>query len=236
MARTFCSGHIAWQAAQPAPIGIADQWALELRKVHCYESKEEEHPMKYRLTALAMLLAIASALVVAPFGAAAQTKDKNFLKNIPVSGALADGGTFKGKVTITEFGYDEVTGLWVSGFLHGTATTVDGTSYEDVEQHFSQVDATLNEGGVAAAGLVQQQATCDILNLDIGAIHLDLLGLVVDLSPISLDITAVSGPGNLLGNLLCAVAGLLDPSGFLDELIGTLEDLLDLLNQINDLI
>ena len=31
---------------------------------------------------------------------------------------------------------------------------------------------------------------------------------------IVLDITAESGPGNLLGNLLCAVAGLLDnPSG-----------------------
>jgi hypothetical protein len=34
------------------------------------------------------------------------------------------------------------------------------------------------------------------------------------LSRIVLDITAESGAGNLLGNLLCAVAGLLDnPSG-----------------------
>jgi hypothetical protein len=57
--------------------------------------------------------------------------------------------------------------------------------------------------------LLQQQA-CQILELDIGAIHLDLLGLVVDLSPISLDVTAVPGAGNLLGNLLCALVGLLD--------------------------
>jgi hypothetical protein len=28
-----------------------------------------------------------------------------------------------------------------------------------------------------------------------------------------LDITAERGPGNLLGNLLCAIAGLLDPPG-----------------------
>jgi hypothetical protein len=192
--------------------------------------------MKYRLTALAMLLAIVSALVFAPFGATAATKDKNGLKNLNVSGQLADGGTFKGKVTITEFGYDTVNGLWVSGFLHGTATSANGTVYKNVEQAFSRADATLNEESFAAASLAQQQATCDILNLDIGAIHLDLLGLVVDLSPISLDITAVSGPGNLLGNLLCAVAGLLDPNGLLDPLIGLLEDLLGLLNQINNLI
>ncbi len=40
----------------------------------------------------------------------------------------------------------------------------------------------------------------------------NLLGLQVSLSQIVLDITAVPGPGNLLGNLLCAVAGLLDGS------------------------
>jgi hypothetical protein len=50
-----------------------------------------------------------------------------------------------------------------------------------------------------------------------------------------LDITAVPG-GGLLGDLLCALAGLLDPNGFLNELIGTLTQLLDLLNQINQLL
>jgi hypothetical protein len=51
-------------------------------------------------------------------------------------------------------------------------------------------------------------------DLDIGPISLDLLGLKIDLSRIILDITAERGAGNLLGNLLCAVAGLLDnPTG-----------------------
>jgi hypothetical protein len=36
---------------------------------------------------------------------------------------------------------------------------------------------------------------------------------VVDLNQINPRITADPGPGNLLGNLLCAVAGLLDSSG-----------------------
>ena len=43
--------------------------------------------------------------------------------------------------------------------------------------------------------------------------HLDLLGLNVDLNQVVLNITAVPGAGNLLGNLLCSVAGLLDGSG-----------------------
>ena len=61
--------------------------------------------------------------------------------------------------------------------------------------------------------------TCEILHLDIGPISLDLLGLQVNLSEIVLDITAQSGAGNLLGNLLCAVAGLLDQPAGLAKLL-----------------
>ncbi len=50
-----------------------------------------------------------------------------------------------------------------------------------------------------------------MLDLTLGPLHLDLLGLMVDLNQVRLTINAVSGPGNLLGNLLCAIAGLLDP-------------------------
>jgi len=196
--------------------------------------------MKYRLTALAVLLALASAFVFAPFSAVAAPKDKKPLKNVPVTGVLANGGTFKGKVSITKFGYDQTTGLWVSGLIIGTATTADGAVHEDISQSFSQVHATLASGASAASNngafAVSQQASCGILDLDIGAIHLDLLGLVVDLAPIHLDITAVPGAGNLLGNLLCAVAGLLDPNGFLTDLINNLTQLLNLLNQINQLL
>jgi len=192
--------------------------------------------MKLRLMSFVVLIALASAFVFAPLGATAAPKKAKLLKNVPVAGVLANGGTFTGKITITQFGYDEVTGLTVSGVLKGTATKADGSTFEDISQSFSNVHTSLTSGsGVAAAGF-QLQASCQILDLDIGAIHLDLLGLVVDLAPIHLDITAVSGAGNLLGNLLCAVVGLLDPNGFLIDLLGTLNQLLDLLNQINQLI
>ena len=72
----------------------------------------------------------------------------------------------------------------------------------------------------AAARTQQQQATCSILHLVLGPLDLNLLGLKVHLNRVVLDITAESGSGNLLGNLLCAVAHLLD---------GTSPSLLDIL-------
>jgi hypothetical protein len=177
-------------------------------------------------------LCVLLVLALLPLSASAKN-EKHFLKNLRVEGVLADGGMFKGKFTVTRFGYDETKGLIVDGFLHGTVTTAAGQVIEDFEQSVVGIPATLNE---ATAEGTTALATCDILNLDIGAINLDLLGLVLDVAPISLDLTAVSGSGNLVGNLLCAVAGLLDPLGFLDTLIGTLGSLQGLLETLNGII
>jgi hypothetical protein len=66
-------------------------------------------------------------------------------------------------------------------------------------------------------------ADCPILHLRIDEIHLNVLGLKVDTSPICLDVNAESGPGNLLGNLLCGVTGLLDQGPIsLTSLLGSL--------------
>lgn len=52
---------------------------------------------------------------------------------------------------------------------------------------------------------------CPILFLELGPIFLDVLGLVVEVpDPIVVEIRAEEGPGNLLGNLLCALVGILD--------------------------
>jgi hypothetical protein len=68
-----------------------------------------------------------------------------------------------------------------------------------------QTPITMTPRANAAPG-----ATCPILNLSLGPINLDLLGLNVDTSPICLDVTAVPGSGALLGNLLCGIANLLN--------------------------
>jgi hypothetical protein len=64
-------------------------------------------------------------------------------------------------------------------------------------------------------------ATCPILNLALGPIHLNLLGLNVDTSPICLDITAQQG-GGLLGDLLCGIANLLNGGLDLGSILGGL--------------
>ena len=75
------------------------------------------------------------------------------------------------------------------------------------------------------AGRYVANRTCDILNLVLGPLDLDLLGLQVHLNRVVLNIVAVTGAGNLLGNLLCAVTGLLD--GGLGGLLGQVRSLLN---------
>jgi hypothetical protein len=65
--------------------------------------------------------------------------------------------------------------------------------------------------------------TCSVLNLELAPIHLALLGLHADTSPICLSLTAIEG-GGLLGDLLCGVAG--GDLTLLNDLLGTLEDIL----------
>jgi hypothetical protein len=67
---------------------------------------------------------------------------------------------------------------------------------------------------------------CPVLNLVLGPVDLNVLGLVVHLDRVVLNIIAQSGAGQLLGNLLCAVAGLLD-GGPLAGLLGQLQGLLN---------
>jgi hypothetical protein len=89
---------------------------------------------------------------------------------------------------------------------------------------------SITGGETASAGIIAQQVACGILHLELGPLDLDLLGLVVHLDRVVLDISAEPGPGNLLGNLLCAIAGLLDGgsplSGILNRLVDLLNDLI----------
>lgn len=70
-----------------------------------------------------------------------------------------------------------------------------------------------------------QQASCSVLNLTLGPLNLNLLGLRVQLNQVDLVITAIPS-GGLLGQLLCALAG---PQGILS---GILQNIINLLNQI----
>lgn len=141
------------------------------------------------------------------------------LTNLPVSAE-----SFEGTFTVTEFSHVGRQ-LLVDGVLKGTTSTG-----ETVNQTVNDVPATLGDTNITAANFaLAPAATCDVLFLDLGPLNLDLLGLVVNLSPIELNIDAVSGAGNLLGNLLCAVTGLLDggPLAGLTRLLDNINRILD---------
>jgi hypothetical protein len=78
---------------------------------------------------------------------------------------------------------------------------------------------------------------CPVLNLSLAPINLDLLGLVVQTSPICLDIAA-NPAGGLLGELLCNISTLLGQGLTLNQVLALLStsDLNSLLSSIRDVL
>jgi hypothetical protein len=85
------------------------------------------------------------------------------------------------------------------GSVISTATSAT-TSPAVVRKAFVAAIAT-KRGTFASA-----ERICDVLTLNLGPLHLEILGLVVDLSRVVLTIKADSN-GGLLGSLFCGIAG-----------------------------
>ena len=152
---------------------------------------------------------------------------------------------FAGTMRVTKFGFDQAANkLTVTGILNGTATYVDGTTPPvSIVDQLVTTTATLKKGAETASmstgsryqfasSMYSFTATCGILLLDLGPLHLDLLGLVVDLNEVILNITAESGANNLLGNLLCALTGLLDIGGAIAAITSIIDSINNLLGAI----
>jgi len=183
--------------------------------------------MHRMITAATLALAIAVAPALAPLQAKA--KDTGNLQ-MPITGTVHTSPTdkFVGTFTLQRFANDNGKVVAV-GTVAGTVTDLAGNVLATGLQTVA-IPVTVGQGATAtrAAGITTA-AVCPILHLDLGPLSLDLLGLNIDLSRVILDITAVSGAGNLLGNLLCAVVGLLDdPTG----LTALLNQILDILNSL----
>lgn len=181
-----------------------------------------------RLRMTAVLAALAMLALMAPTA----TAQDEVVPVDAIGDAIGDTGATIDDVTIQRLTYDRASGqMLANGVVEYTTATGD-----TVTQDFRRVPLQITEDSSGELSTQQTTGSCDILTLDLGPIFLDLLGLQVDLSAIELDITAVPGSGNLLGNLLCAVAGLLDPGSGLGGLGGLVDQLLNgltrLLNQL----
>jgi hypothetical protein len=170
-----------------------------------------------RLAALAATLTCAFMLVGGTGIASAQTTStQTFNKVIRVTGVTKSGKKMKAKYTISRF------------IAKGNTTEAVGTLKGTIGRtHFTKrnVKMPVSTGTAQAA---QAAPSCQILDLVINPINLNLLGLVVHTDTIHLNITAVPGAGNLLGNLLCGIANLLNGGLNLSQIATLLNDLLNL--------
>jgi len=116
--------------------------------------------------------------------------------------------------------------LLVRGLIQGVVHEKNGKRSTFATMKTLRVKPTA--GQLARTDRRSARATCDILHLVLAPLDLDLLGLKVHLDRVVLNIVAESGAGNLLGNLLCAVTGLLD-GGLLG---GQLARVTNILNRI----
>jgi len=136
----------------------------------------------------------------------------------PVTGHFTDTATgqqlqFAGTVTIERF-VNSGGQILAIGAVAGNLLNLAGQIVDTIVQAVELV-ATIT------------QATCEVLTLTLGPLHLELLGLIVDLNRIVLTITA-DPTGGLLGQLLCALAG---PNA-LDQIVALLNQLLGLFGSV----
>jgi hypothetical protein len=194
------------------------------------------------LLALALLVPVRSALADAPGdrGAGGAARAVGAL-TLPISGSVAGGGAFNGTVTINRFARQngEVVAI---GFVRGTITSAAGDALETGLRSVA-LPVTLGTAPAGSASLAVepglmaalsrdraggrwmpvQLGSCGILHLVLGPLSLDLLGLTVQLSRVTLDIGG-DAPG-LLGALICQLIGLLGVA----DVVGLLNSILELL-------
>jgi len=169
--------------------------------------------MRKSVVSLGLILALFCMGIMVPQRASASP-----MQGTPTAGIqipinfTSPNGTFTGVFNLTRFVVRNGQ-LAAVGTLSGTITNAAG-------QTVGSIFRTIT------LALININATCDILHLEIGPIDLNLLGLVVHVDKIVIDIDAESGPGNLLGNLLCAIANLLNNNGPLAGLVNLLNQIL----------
>jgi hypothetical protein len=178
---------------------------------------------QFRLAAAAARVACGLLLGGGAATAAAQNATTQFAQKVPVTGEAKNGRQFTGTYTIKRF-VERGGKAWAVGTLRGKLKN------REVTRRGVRMPAAIVVPAQSSAAQppVPTPGACQILNLVLGPIDLNLLGLRVATNEIRLLIEAVPGAGNLLGNLLCAITNLLNPSANtpLSQLVQTLNALL----------
>jgi hypothetical protein len=163
---------------------------------------------------LIMALGMMGTAIAAPPGDSPQVRGAT-IQNIVVEGTLTEDSefgeagdqvVFTGRMVGVDFtdiqpGNNPEALVEATGRLIGELTNLTQQTTQRINQLFDSL-LGLDTG---------QDGVTQILFLELGPVFLDVLGLIVEIpDPIILEIRAERGPGQLLGNLLVALLGILD--------------------------
>jgi hypothetical protein len=191
------------------------------------------------ITLLTLVVSVAGALP-----AAAQNASSNAVLTLQATGLtlqatgrFARGGEFAGTITINKFeqrGNDIVAVGFVQGTLHrGGRAVATGLAGEVAWPVIVSASGLSPAGGRAPAtgqfrrissSIVLAQADCPVVQIALGAVDVNILGVAVSLSPVALNLSGESGTP--LGDLICAASALL---GNVAGLVNVLNSILGLL-------
>ena len=115
----------------------------------------------------------------------------------PVTGRLADGGTFHGRLTVQAVTVDADGQLVAAGVLSGTATPTAGRTTKVLARPFS-----------APAALLDLRGTCTTLVLDLAPLTVAPLAQALTLVPVVLTPQAAPQEERLVQRTLCTMARL----------------------------
>jgi len=177
------------------------------------------------------------ALVLAPTVSRAEQPGAHKALTLPLAGRGANGVTFSGTVAVQRFAQKDgqvyAIGI-VSGSLSGPGGPIGTAIYLPAaflvtvgNGPSARVEkgrlhpASLSGPSYGARLMFVQATTCGVLHLDLGAINLNLLGVVVTTTPVTIDINGDTG--GPLGGLVCAV-------------LDTLNNVVGLVNLLNSLL
>jgi hypothetical protein len=198
--------------------------------------------LRLPLLALAMI-----SFVLSPTAGTAQPRSPRQALVLPLSGAGSGGVTFNGTVAVQRFvvqregGVDSVVAIGaVSGSLSGPAGPIGTSIYLPVAFRVSGNGplARAERGRINPASLsapddgvrviLAQATTCGVLHLELGAVDLNLLGVVVTTTPVTIDINGdTGGPlGNLVCTILATVNNVVGHVNLLNSLLGLVTGLL----------
>ncbi len=128
------------------------------------------------------------------------------LAQTPVSGRLADGGTFHGRLTVQALTVDEAGQLVATGVLSGTATPAVGRATKIAARPFT-----------TPAALLDLRGTCTTLVVDLAPLTVAPLAQALTLVPVVLAPQAAPKEERLLQRTLCTVARLQETADLWDR-------------------